>query len=382
MASDDGDRPVTIYTVAERAGVSIATVSRVLKGSTPASPMTRRKVLRAVEELDYVPLRSSRPVDVPRHQTHGLVLPGLYGPYFSDLLTGFESTAAQYGQSVVVVLANGPVDVETSLRTVLQRVDGLVVATATVSDATVRTISRGTPTVLLARDPVEGCDAVLIENERSAAELTSHLIGHGRRNILFVGHVEDSYDFTGRYDGFVSALRRRRLLEAGPPIRVHPEEASGPVAVDQILAMDAPVDALLCANDELALSVMAQLSRRGVRVPDDLAVTGFDDIMTSRFMAPGLTTAQQPTHALGRWAAIRLHERIEGRTHDVEPLVIPTKIVLRGSCGCPWDGPSLPTPPEPHLSRRSPEPSGSQGNGRGANLKVPGRTRRTAGAGR
>ena len=117
MASDDGDRPVTIYTVAERAGVSIATVSRVLKGSTPASPMTRRKVLRAVEELDYVPLRSSRPVDVPRHQTHGLVLPGLYGPYFSELLTGFESTAAQYGQSVVVVLANGPVDVETSLRT-------------------------------------------------------------------------------------------------------------------------------------------------------------------------------------------------------------------------------------------------------------------------
>ena len=80
VASDDGDRPVTIYTVAERAGVSIATVSRVLKGSTPASPMTRRKVLRAVEELDYVPLRSSRPVDVPRHQTHGLVLPGLTVP--------------------------------------------------------------------------------------------------------------------------------------------------------------------------------------------------------------------------------------------------------------------------------------------------------------
>ena len=345
MSTDD-DRPVTIYTVAERAGVSIATVSRVLKGSTPASPMTRRKVLRAVEELDYVPLRSSRPVDVPRHQTHGLVLPGLNGPYFSDLLTGFESTAAQYGQSVVVALAGGPVDIEDQLRTMLQRVDGLVVATATVADATVRSISRGTPTVLIARDPVEGCDAVLIENERSAAELTSHLIAHGRRNILFVGHVPESHDFSARYDGFVSALRKRKLMEAAPPVRVHPEEESGPTAVDQILAMTEPVDALMCANDELALSVMAQLSRRGVRVPDHLAVTGFDDIMTSRFMAPGLTTAQQPTRALGRWAAIRLHERIEGRTEDVEPLVIPTKIVLRGSCGCAWDGPSLPTPPQ------------------------------------
>ena len=116
------------------------------------------------------------------------------------------------------------------------------------------------------------------------------------------------------------------------------------------------------------------LARRGVRVPDDLAVTGFDDIMTSRFMAPGLTTAQQPTRALGRWAAIRLHERIEGRTHDVEPLVIPTRIVLRGSCGCPWDGPSLPTPPEPHLSLPNPKPSPSAGNGSGAKSKVPGRT--------
>ncbi|MFQ6170882.1 LacI family DNA-binding transcriptional regulator [Oryzobacter sp. R7] len=346
MAAVDDDRPVTIYTVAERAGVSIATVSRVLKGSTPASPMTRRKVLRAVEELDYVPLRSSRPVDVPRHQTHGLVLPGLHGPYFSDLLTGFEGTAAQYGQSVVVALAGGPVDIEDQLRTMLQRVDGLVVATATVADATVRSISRGTPTVLIARDPVEGCDAVLIENERSAAELTSHLVGHGRRHLLFVGLVEDSHDFAGRYEGFVSALRRRKLMEAGPPVRVHPEEESGPEAVDRILAMTEPVDALMCANDELALSVMAQLARRGVRVPEDLAVTGFDDIMTSRFMAPGLTTAQQPTRALGRWAAIRLHERIEGRTEDVEPLVIPTRIVLRGSCGCAWDGPSLPTPPQ------------------------------------
>jgi len=313
--------------------------------STPASPMTRRKVLRAVEELDYVPLRSSRPVDVPRHQTHGLVLPGLQGPYFSDLLTGYESTAAQYGQSVVIVLATGSVDLETQLRQLLQRVDDLVVATATISDASVRSISRGTPTVLVARDPFQGCDAVLVENERSAGELTSHLIGHGRRQLVFVGDCSDSHDIGQRYAGFRGALRRRGLIEGAPPIRVALEEGSACEVVDRVLALPDPVDALMGANDELALSVMAQLTRRGVRVPDDIAITGFDDIMTSRFMAPGLTTVQQPTSALGRWAAIRLHERIEGRTHDVEPLVIPTRIVLRGSCGCPWDGPSLPVPP-------------------------------------
>jgi DNA-binding LacI/PurR family transcriptional regulator len=345
VPQDDDDRPVTIYTVAAHAGVSIATVSRVLQGSTPASPMTRRKVLRAVEELDYVPLRSSRPVEVPRHQTHGLVLPGLVGPYYSELLSGFEATAAQYGQSVVVLLAGGPVPLEDSLRGLLQRIDGVVVANDTVDDAVVRTISRTTPTVLLARDPVEGCDAVLAESERSAAELTSHLVGHGLRHLVFVGDSADSHDVGQRYAGFVGALRRRRLLEAAPPIRVRLEEASAPEVVDAVLSSAEPIDGLLCANDELAVSVMALLARRGVRVPEDLAVTGFDDIMTSRYVQPGLTTAQQPTRAIGRWAAIRLHERIEGRTEDVEPLVIPTRIVLRGSCGCPWDGPSLSTPP-------------------------------------
>lgn len=340
MAEPEQDeRPVTIYDVAARAGVSIATVSRVLKGSTPASPMTRRKVLRAVEDLDYVPLRSSRKVEVPRHQTHGLVLPGLVGPYYSDLLTGFEQTAAQYGQSVVVLLAGGPVPLEESLRTLLQRIDGVVIANDTVDDAVVRTTARSVPTVLLARHPVEGCDAVLTENERTAAELTSHLVGHGRRHIVFVGDTAGSHDVGQRYDGFVDALRRRRLIEAAPPIRVRLEEASAAEVVDTVLATAEPVDALLCANDELAVSVMALLARRGVRVPDDIAVTGFDDIMTARYVEPGLTTARQPTRAIGRWAAIRLHERIEGRTEDLEPLVIPTRTVLRGSCGCPWSGP-------------------------------------------
>ena len=89
---------------------------------------------------------------------------------------------------------------------------------------------------------------------------------------------------------------------------------------------------------------MSVLARRGVRVPDDLAVVGFDDIMTSRFVAPGLTTVLQPMRSLGHWAAIRLHERIEGRTHDVHPQVLPTRLVVRGSCGCPWEGPDLRPP--------------------------------------
>jgi LacI family transcriptional regulator len=86
---------------------------------------------------------------------------------------------------------------------------------------------------------------------------------------------------------------------------------------------------------------MVLLGREGRRVPDDVAVVGFDDIMTSRYLAPGLTTVQQPMRELGRWAAIRLHERIGGRTFDVHPQVLPTRMVVRGSCGCDWDQTSV-----------------------------------------
>lgn len=341
MSTDPGERPVTIYTVADRAGVSIATVSRVLRGTARTSPATRRKVLQAVQELDYIPLRAARQVEVPLHQTHGLVLPGLTGPYYSELLTGFEAAASRYGQSVVIQLAGPSVDLEDAVRRLLTRVDGLVLANDTVSDAFVRHICRGTPTVLLARNPIEGCDAVLVENVRAAEELTDHLLRHGRRRLVFVGDPADSHDVTERYAGFRAALGRSTAVEARPPILVPLVEGSGPDAVAALTDTDRPVDALVCANDELAVAVMSVLARQGTRVPDDLAVVGFDDIMTSRFVAPGLTTVVQPTHSLGHWAAIRLHERIEGRRHDVHPQVLPTRLVVRGSCGCAWEGPDL-----------------------------------------
>jgi LacI family transcriptional regulator len=344
VSTEHDERPVTIYTVAERAGVSIATVSRVLSGSTPASAKTRQRVLRAVEDLEYVPLRAGRAVDVPTHETHGLVLPGLVGPYYSELLSGLESTAARDGQSVVVVVCDASKDAEASVRKILGRVDGIVIANDTISDAMVRQVVKTTPTVLVARDAIEGCDSVQVENFISSAELTRHLLDHGRTRLVFVGDPDGSHDISERYRGFQHALTRTRVAEAVAPIRVRYEESWGKSVVEQLLAAEASgaeVDGLVCANDELALATMVMLARHGRRVPDDIAVVGFDDIMTSRYLAPGLTTVQQPMRELGRWAAIRLHERISGRRFDVHPQVLPTRLVVRGSCGCDWDQTSV-----------------------------------------
>lgn len=329
---------MTIYTVATRAGVSIATVSRVLRGTARASPATRQKVLRAVEDLDYVPLRAASRLDIPRHETHGLVLPGLKGPWYAELLAGFEATAGQLGQSVIVHVGDQPSQPD-ALQRLLDRVDGIVVANDTLSDAHVARLAQSTPIVLIARAPIPGCDSVGVENAEGARQLTAHLIGHDRRRLVFVGDPDGSHDIGARYAGFGLAVAQSAAREARPPIRVAMDETSGARVAETLSDPALDVDGIVCANDELAIATLAHLAARSIRVPERLAVVGFDDLMMSRYVSPGLTTARQPTRALGRWAAIRLHERIEGRRHDVQPQVLPTRLVIRGSCGCAWSGP-------------------------------------------
>lgn len=330
-----GRRATTIYSVAQLAGVSIATVSRVLQGTRATSPQTRANVLRAVDELEYVPLRAARSLAVQRHAANGLVVPDLIGPYYAELLMGYESAAAEFGQSVIIVVTRTRDDPTRAVRDLSSRVDGLVVANSTISDDAAQALSRQIPVVLLARTAVAGCDAVSTENAKSAQALTEHLLGHDRSRLIFVGDTDGSPDVEERYRGFKAALSKADTLAAGSAIGVSFHEGSGAEVVTKVLASANRPDALVCANDELALSAMKALQRAGVRVPDDIAVVGWDDVMTARYVSPGLTTVRQPLYELGRAAATRLHERIAGGPTVPEPLILPTELVLRSSCGCP-----------------------------------------------
>lgn len=335
-----GGRPTTIYSVAQLAGVSIATVSRVLQGTSSTSPQTRANVLAAVEALEYVPLQSARSLAFKRHEAHGLVVHDLSGPYYSELLMGYESAAAQLGQSVVIVVTHLREDAARAVRELSSRVDGLVVANSTISDDAARTLGRRLPVVLLARPPLAGCDAVSAENAQSATALTEHLLAHGRRRLSFVGDPDGSPDVQQRYLGFTTALSRSDASTPGQVVRVGFHERSGAEVAARIMGHPTPPDALVCANDELALATMKALQRAGVRVPQDIAIVGWDDVMTARYVSPGLTTVRQPLHELGRAAATRLHERISGDpgagdSTIPEPMILPTELVLRSSCGCP-----------------------------------------------
>ncbi|WP_460628076.1 LacI family DNA-binding transcriptional regulator [Intrasporangium mesophilum] len=324
----------TIYSVAELAGVSIATVSRVLQGAGVVSTKTRQKVLDAVDELNYVPLGAARSLAVRHHEAHGLVLPELSGPYYSELLMGFESRAAELGQSVILMLTEGKGDIARAVRQLATRVDAIaVLGSAAMPPPVARALHGQKPVVIIAGDPQEGIESVRAENAESAERLTEHVLDHGRRRLLFVGDPGGAPDTEERYAGFVAA-HHARGLDPADPIRVPFREGEGVAVARRILAGEITADALVCANDELALSIMTTLQDAGREIPRDLAVVGWDDVMTARYVRPGLTTVRQPVRELGVLAADRLHQRVVGGAPHPAPQVLPTQLVIRASCGC------------------------------------------------
>ncbi len=336
-------QPITIYSVAEAAGVSIASVSRVLQGSTKVSDTTRAKVMDAVDRLNYMPLAAARSLAVRHHEALGLVLPELRGPYYSELLMGFEQAAADLGLSVLVTLANpgaeavGPAPDPRGggarLARLAARVDGLAVMGVAADSATVSRTARQKPLVVLAGTAGPGIESVRAESVESAGSLTRHLIQvHGRSRLLFLGDPAVSPDVRERHDGFRRAVTACGLAPA-EPVAIGYREAEGRAVADRLVSGELAADGLVCANDEIALAVMRRLQQAGRNVPEEYAVVGWDDVMTARYVRPGLTTVAQPVREIGALAARRLHERIAGGP-VAEPAVLATRVVLRGSCGC------------------------------------------------
>jgi LacI family transcriptional regulator len=325
---------VTIHSVALKAGVSTATVSRVLQGSAPASDTTRAKVIAAARELRYQPPDRSRARLPALHKAHGLVLADATGSYYSELVLGHQSAAADLGQSLVLVAFRRRSDATEAVRDLAKRVDGLVVGANTVPDSVAHSLSRTLPVVLLGRPDVAGCDSVRAENLENATVLTSHLLAHGRAHLVFVGDPDSSPDVAERYAGFRAAHVASDVAIRRPPLRVPLVEGAGVQVAEEILRRRVKLDGLVCANDELALAIIRRLQDSGVRVPEDLAVAGWDDVPAARYISPELTTVRQPIRGLARLAAVRLQARVTGEEPVSGTQVLPSQIVLRSSCGC------------------------------------------------
>lgn len=334
----------TIYEVAHRASVSIATVSRVQRRSAPVAEGTRRRVLAAIADLGYQPSTLGRSLAEGRHGATGVVFPDLSGPYYSEVILGYEDQAAADGHSVLILGTHGRRQAEDMVRDLAGRVDGLVIMGRTIGDEAILALdAAGVPLIVLARPPVGQADAIRAENHESALRLTDHLLDHGHTRVAFIGDPASSPDAAERWLGFCAAFERRGLPRPDDPVRSSFREREGNAAAghildgssgDWVLGPGGRPTALVCANDEIALGAYGACQERGLRIPDDVAVTGWDDIPMARFVWPALTTVRQPLRELGARAARLLLERMRGERIAPVREVLPTALVVRASCGC------------------------------------------------
>ena len=251
-----------IYAVADRAGVSIATVSRVQRGIGPVSAETRERVERAIEDLRYTPSGSGRALATQRHGAMGIVFPDLSGPYYSEVILGVEEEMVAAGESLFILGTHGRENCDELVLDLMSRVDGLIIMGRTVTDEVVRALEGGrTPIALLARPPVDDIPSVRTESLAPAVALTEHLLEHGHTRLAFVGDPASSPDAEERWRGFAQALGE----DAGEPFAAAFGEDEGRQAAGR--ALDWGATALLCASDEIALGAYGAARSRGLADP-------------------------------------------------------------------------------------------------------------------
>ncbi|WP_460769425.1 LacI family DNA-binding transcriptional regulator, partial [Nocardiopsis nanhaiensis] len=303
MASDDPATGVTIRTVAQHAGVSPATVSRVLRGTAKVSTATEERVRAAILELGFRPSRLGVALAERRHAANGIVFPDLSGPYFAEVILGYEEVAAELGHSVLILSTRGRTDPERAVRDLADRVDGLLVFGRTVDDPALTDImASGVPVVLMARPAIAGADNVTADNEDSARALAEHLVALGKNDIAYLGSPEDSSDTAQRWSALEQVLTSHGL-PLRTPVPCGFGVADGRTRAKEVLGGASAPDALVCVNDEVALGAMEAAEELGLTVGTDLAITGWDDIMAARHARPALTTVRQPMRELGAAAA-------------------------------------------------------------------------------
>lgn len=311
---------VTLQDVAARAGVSMKTVSNVVRGYQHVSPRMRDRVQTVIDELGYRPNRSGRSLATGRSNILGLAFPDLRNPYFAELAHVFARVAEARGYRILLTETGGTVDGE---RAVLHdpesgMVDGVLMQAQALRGEELEQLRHGMPFVFLGEDPKPAeADHVAIDNVAAAAEAVAHLVRAGRRRIGFLGHEDEP--------GRTSALRlqgyRQALADAGLPFdpellvtRADGGALGAEHALDVALDRGLDVDALLCREDLAAVGALRSLGRHGRSVPDDVAVIGWDAIGLGASTAPSLTTVAPDTQELAERALDLLLERVEG--HD------------------------------------------------------------------
>jgi LacI family transcriptional regulator len=328
----------TIKHVAKEAGVSVATVSRVMNKSALVAEGTRQVVLEVAARLGYTPHGAARSLITNRTSTVGVLLPDLYGEFFSEVIRGIDQTARREGYHVIVSSSHSDQqDLESALRSMWGRVDGLILMIPDIRVAGIASqLPDGFPVVLMnCAGDTNGHDAISIANYEGAYSMVQHLIGKGHRRIAIIKGADKNYDANERLRGYRAALRDA-ALPGEPELEVAGDfsEASGYDAASGLARLDPRPTAIFAFNDAMAVGALSAIREARLRVPEDIAVAGFDDIPMARYVEPPLSSVHVDISALGARAATLLLGAIQhpnGRENRRE--IVPTALVVRRSCG-------------------------------------------------
>ncbi len=329
---------VTIRDVARAAGVSVATASRALHKGHLVAHDTRETVRAAADRLLYSPHRGARSLITSRTLTIGVLLPDLYGEFFSEVIRGIDQTAQGAGYHCLLSSArHGGPTLEAALRSMHGRVDGLVLMSPEFNgDLSKRALPTGFPVVLLNCPPTDAAhDSLTVANYEGAHAMVRHLAELGHTRIAIIKGAEGNFDAAERLRGYRAALRAVGLRFA--PELVVPgdfSEAAGDAGARALLRLADRPTAIFAANDGMAIGTLFALRDAGLRVPEDVAIGGFDDIPMSRYLEPALTSVHVDISALGERAAARLFLALEGPPDtNFSRETLPTTLVVRRSCG-------------------------------------------------
>lgn len=330
----------TLEDVAREADVSISTVSRALNNSEKVHPDTKAHVKQVAEDLGYMPSRVARRLRLKggRANLLGLVIPDIQNPFFADVTRGVEDVAQAHGYALILSNSDEDADKQRLALEILQTedVDGVIVPPVGAEDSAIEELlDSGIAVVCVDRRlPGTRVDTILSDNRKGAYEAVSHLIDLGHERIGFIGGIPHISTLTERRAGYERALRDHDL-PVDPALIMEGDDRreQGKIFTNELLSLAAPPTALFTGNNLTTLGALAALNERGVEVPDEMALVGYDDVPWPMALNPPPTVVDQPGYEMGRRAAEILLGRLQAPDRSPTTVTLQPKLIVRRSCG-------------------------------------------------
>lgn len=334
---------MNIREIASRAGVSVATVSRVLNHPDTVAPRTRERILALIDEIGYKPNWFARGLNFKRTDTIALLIPSILDPAYVEIAEGAEDVANKKGYNILLCITEGEVEKERQyIRTLIDRmIDGIILVSSLLEDEDVLDIKRqGVPLVLVGENTGNSPGPIVrIDCHEAARKAMGHLLGAGHREIAMIYGTTPAIENRRKIQGYEEMLREAGLA-VRPEFLVEADNTieGGYVATRRLLGLSRRPRAVFCSSDLLAFGAMDAIRDSDLTVPDDVAVMGFDNVRMSSLMVPKLSTVAKPLHRMGLSGARLLLDVIESEGDDAaQPvmveLVLQSKLKIRRSCG-------------------------------------------------